>query len=175
MLEDDKGKYMAKIEVTGPSVEVLKVTIDEQRRVYDELVDSKKHLDIKTLTLTGAGLALLTYLYASGNLFVPEQLYGQILYVIGAVLAFGAVGTLLYAVKPSGQWQFPTETDEKLVDLAEADEQAYLVYVKNRYIYCYKNNIKYYSKKQRLMNLSFFPLVFGGIILVAIKVLEGTL
>lgn len=166
---------MVKRDNTQPSVPVLKTAIEEQRRVYDELVDSKKHLDIKTLTLTGAGLALLTYLYASGSLFIPEQLYGQILYVVGALLLFGAVGTLLYAVKPSGQWEFPTETDEKLVNLSETDEQAFLIYVKNRYIYCYKHNIKYYSKKQRLMNLSFFPLVFGGIILVGIKVLEGTL
>lgn len=158
-----------------PSIPVLQATIAEQRRVYDELVDMKRQVNIKTLTLTGAGLALLTYLYSGGNLFIPDEIYGRILYVIGAILTFGAIGTLMYAVKPKGNWEMPTETEEKLKHLSDQDEREYLEYVKNRYIYCYEHNTKYYHSMQRLMSLAFYPLVFGAIILVTIKVLEGNL
>lgn len=163
------------VSVKKPSVPVLQATIAEQQRVYDELVESKRQVNIKTLTLGGAGLALFTYLYTGGDLFIPDEIYGRILYVIGAVLALGAEGVLLFAIKPSGRWELPTESEHKLKNLSETSERDYLEYIKDRYIYCFKHNSKHYSKKQRLMNLSFFPLVFGAIILVAIKVLEGAL
>lgn len=133
----------------------------------------KQNVNIKTLTLAGAGLAVLTYLYGSGDFFIPDEVYGKIFYAIGATLLVGAVSVLLYAVKPSGKWELPTETKQSLQGLSETDKRKYLEYVKDRYIYCYTENGRYYHSKQRLMNLSFYPLVFGAIILVVIKIFGG--
>jgi len=166
---NDKTKHTSK---DGPSIEVLRITVEEQRREYDILSDSKHRVANKTLTLTGAGLALLTFLYADGEIFIPTEIYGQIFYTVGALLNIGALATLLFATKPSGTWELPPEIDT-LESLDEKDERKYLEYIKNRYITCYKSNAKHYQTKQRLMNMSFYPLVFGAIILIIIKLFGG--
>lgn len=162
-------KYVVQNE---PSIEVLRITIEEQRREYDLLNEAKHQVATKTLTLAGAGLALLTFLYSSGDLFVPNELYGKVFYIVGAFLTIGAVCVLLYATKPSGRWELPPETS-RLENLDDKDERKYLEYVKDRYLTCYNLNAKHYQTKQRLMNTSFYPLVFGAIILVTIKIFGG--
>lgn len=155
-----------------PSVEVLRIAIDEQRRVYDEISNSKHAVAVKTITLAGAGLALLTYLYADGNLFIPDEQYGKIFYFVGALLTLSAISMLLFATKPLGKWMVPTE-NTRLKELAERDERKYLEYVSKSYTDCFDHNLKHYHHKQRLMNYAFYPLVFGAIILVVIKIFGG--
>lgn len=156
------------------SKEVLRIALEEQRREYDELTAMKNAVAVKTLTLTGAGLALLTYLYGGGNLFFPQELYGRVFYIVGALLTVGSVSVLLFATKPTGKWELPPQ-DVDLEELTEDDEREYLEYMKRRYLTCWNLNSKYYNMKQRLMNMSFYPLVFGAIILVVIKIFGGQL
>src|SRR4051812_24138100 len=87
--------------VKKPNAAVLRIAIEEQRRVYDELNEATASIKIKILTLTGAGLALLTFLYANPSnlknpLFIPPQIYGKIFYIVGLILTLGSLGMLLY-------------------------------------------------------------------------------
>lgn len=64
---------------------ILEIAIEEQRRVFDHLNAGYEQAKVKLLTFIGAGLALMTYLFSSGNLFVPEELYGKIFYFTGLI------------------------------------------------------------------------------------------
>jgi len=167
---------MAVGEMKKPSIEVLRIAIDEQRREHDELTSAFERLRFKILTLLGGGLALLTFLYSNPNpknpLFLPSELYGKIFYFAGLVLIVGALSALLHATRPSGVWEVAPEAD-KLKRLSEDDQAKYLAYVSKRYLVCYKNNCKEYSTKHKFLNMSFYPLVFGAIILIVIKLFGG--
>ena|SRR5579862_8159721 len=164
---------MATSPQSKPSVEVLRVAIEEQRRFHDELTEAYHGVSVKILTLAGGGLALLTFLYSNpadpkNPLFIPQQLYGKIIYFAALLSTLAALGLLIHGIKPTGQWEVAPET-EALESLDETDEHKYLLYVKNRYVACFKNNLKEYSFKHKYLKLSFYPLVFGAIILVVIK------
>lgn len=155
-----------------PSIEVLRLAVQEQRRVYDEVNIASQQVRVRILTLVGAGLALLTYLYSnqgsSNPLFIPSTLYGKIFYMFGLLLTLGSIGLLLFATKPGGTHELPTESVH-LSNLTEKDEYAYLEYLKDRYLQCYQQNSAHYSSKFKLLNLSFLPLVFGATILIVLK------
>lgn len=156
--------------------EVLMLAIDEQRRVYDMLATLWAQLRVKCFTFLGGGLTALTFLYASTNnkdqLFIPNETYGQILYFAAlGVTIFGLV-SLFLAIKPS-HWEFPTEKHD-LLKLHYATQRSYLEYTKDRYITCYDVNSKAYEYKQRLFNLGLYPLIFGVIILIVLKLFRST-
>lgn len=155
---------------TGTTEEdVLEIAIEEQRRVYDDLSQSYDHAKIKVLTFLGGGLALLTYLYSTSNdLFVPQELYGQIFYFAGLTLIIGALGNLLSALRTS-PWEVPTESKELRKINGSDSRLDYLRYTRDRYLACWDNNIKVYESKQRTLNISFMPLILGAIILIVLK------
>lgn len=159
--------YMPRLDV--PLEGVLELTIEEQRRVYDWISKGYDQLRLKLLTILGGGLGALTFLYSSGELFIPTtDVSGKIFYFFGLAMTLGAVGVLIVALKPL-DWEFPTENK----DIAELDKfetrYDYLVYIKDRYQICYEINISAYNYKQKLFNYALYPLIFGIIILVVLK------
>lgn len=74
---------------------------------------------------------------------------------------------LLVALKPV-HWEFPTEKDS-LLKLDFASENDYLKYTRDRYVTCYEMNVPVYEYKHKLFNTGFYPLIFGVIILVILK------
>ena len=155
----------------NPPEEVLEIAIAEQRRVYDHLCESYQHVKIKILTFLGGGLALLTFLYSDGTTFIPPQVYGRIFYFIGLTLLVSALIMLFVAIRPT-YWEVPTES----VDLRKLDYDSpkdYLNYVKERYLICWDINRKAFQTKQKLLDFAFYPLIFGAIILVVLKIFKG--
>lgn len=154
--------------------EILKLTIEEQRRVYDCVDSNYQQIKTRTIVFLGAGFAVMTFLYSSGDIFFPEQLYGRIFYFV----ALGLVITgfcLLFVALQTAQWEFPTEKT-RLSKLADFRSRiAYLEYVKDRYLACYDRNIAICEKKHRLLSTSFYPLVIGATILVLLKIFKETI
>ena len=156
--------------------EVLEIAIEEQRRVYDLLFSYWNQLRVKIFTFLGGGLTAMTFLYANtqsqDQLFIPGETYGKILYF--AALGFAVFGlvALFLAIKPI-HWEFPTERHD-LESLRHPTKHAYLQYVKDRYLTCYDMNVKGYDYKQRLFNLGLYPLIFGVIILIVLKLFRST-
>jgi hypothetical protein len=153
---------------------ILQLTIEELRRTYDWLDSAYVRLKTKTLTFLGAGLAVLTFLYNGGNTFIPHETYGIIFYFGGLILLLSALALLLIALLPR-HWEFSVEIPDieaisfpSKKDFLE-NEQAYLEYIKNRYVTAYKMNISTYEANQKLLNLSFYPLVLGAIILTVLR------
>ena len=150
---------------------ILRVAIEEQRRTYDWIDKSYDQLRLKILTVLGGGLAALTFLYSTGTLFIPQEIYGRIFYFSGLGMLISALGILIFALKPL-PWEFSIE-DRDLLQLPANNIVEYLEYTKQRHMVCYQINIRAYNFKQRLFNLSLNPLIFGSIILVVIKLFRG--
>jgi hypothetical protein len=154
-----------------PDAEVLEIAVEEQRRVYDWLAGSYQQLRVKIITFLGGGLAVLTYLYTDigpGRLFIPQEGYGKIFYFSGLALIVVSLAGLLIALKPT-HWEFPIELKD-LENIKEKDRREYLDYVNKRYLLCYNLNIVPYELKHKIFNGCFYPLVFGTIILVVLKI-----
>lgn len=146
---------------------ILEVSIEELRRTLDWLSASYDKIKAKTLTFMGGGLALMVFLYSSGDVFFPSELYGRIFYIIGFALVVSALVMLFASMLPR-KWEFSIDSDD-LEDLNFVDKEHYLQYVKNNYMYAYKCNLKTYEKNHKMLTLSFYPLIIGAIILVVLK------
>lgn len=143
----------------------LKLSIDELRRMNDELCSTYISIRNKTLAFIAGSFALLTYLYNGGDLFIPEQLYGKILYFIGLFLCLISIGILFLALHPV-VWRMPTQSK------SYKDKRSYLgllQYIRDEYIEGIGINISHCSNKQKLLNLAFNLLVIGAILLLVIK------
>jgi hypothetical protein len=151
---------------------VLRIAIDEQRLVAQKLHEDYYQMKTRILTYLGGGLAVLTFLYSRADgTFIPDETYGKIFYFAGLGMMVMAISLLLYALTPA-EWEVPTENVK--LELLEGDNDLeYLAYVKLRYVACYKTNIRAYTTKQKLLNTSFFPLIFGAIILVVLNIFGG--
>jgi hypothetical protein len=149
-------------------VEVLEIAIEEQRRADNWISHNYDNVRNKILTLLGGGLASLTFLYASGDLFIPPEIYGKIFYFAALTLILFALSRLIVALQPM-HWEFTIEDRDLNVIHTVQSKLEYLKYVKERYMLVYKMNISVYELKQRLFNLSLYPLIFGVMILVVIK------
>jgi hypothetical protein len=151
-----------------PLKEVLVLTIQEQRRVYDWLDENYNQLRVKSLTILGGGLGALVFLYSSGNLFIPKSTADKIFYFSGLTMVIFAIGLLIASLRPQ-EWEFPTEKKDIACLEQFETEFEHLVYTRDRYQVCYDVNIAAYDYKQKLYNLSLYPLIFGTIILVVLK------
>jgi hypothetical protein len=74
----------------------------------------------------------------------------------------------MMALKPM-HWEFPIELKD-LENIKETTAEEYLDYVNKRYLLCYNMNIVGYELKHRLFNACFYPLIFGAILLVVLKI-----
>lgn len=157
------------------SKEVLRIAIEEQRLVAHKMNDDYYHMKARILAYLGGGFAALIFLYSRYDgkdaAFIPGEVYGKIFYFIALGLVLFAFSVLLYALTGS-LWEVPTE-NVKLNSLSEVDEAKYLEYVKKRYVKCFKTNIRVYSSKQQMVNIAFYPLVFGVTMLVVINLFRG--
>lgn len=163
---------------TKDRIKILELEIEEQRRDYDVLKEAYESAKVKNITFLAAGLALLTYLYASTSgsnlrekLFIPKEAYGVIIYGASAAMFLFALAMLLYALK-TRRWSTAYDNNQEEMVSAHGYEY-YLQYMKRRYLSVYSNNSATYKAKQTLLDMSFIPLVSGGIILVVLKTFGG--
>lgn len=152
--------------------EILIITIDELRRTLDWLDNAYHRVKTKTLTFIGAGLAVLTFLYAtgaeSGDVFFPDEAYGRIFYLIGLGFVISSMIMLFVSMLPR-RWEFTIDRGD-LRDMNFEDKLHYLQYVKDNYLLAYETNLKTYEANHRILNLSFYPLVSGAIMLIVLKI-----
>ncbi len=148
-------------------INILKLSVEELRRMHDELCDTYTSAKNKILAFLAGELGFLSYLYYGGNLFFPQQIYGQIFYFIGIALLLIALAILFIAVQPV-VWVIPTETkvhkDSKYVSY-----ENFLQYIKDQYVEAFLINNAHCSKKHKLLNMAFYLLVIGATLLSVIK------
>ena len=156
--------------------QILKLTIEELRRTSDWLNNAYIRMKNKTLTFLTGGFAVLVFLYSSGNLFIPPQVYGKIFYFVGFGLFMIAMMTLLTVTLKPTIWEFSIENkDIEAIKFPSnvhfiTSEYEYLAYVKERYYESYTKNLSTYEYLCKWQSRSFIPLLIGAIVLVALKV-----
>ena len=155
---------------------ILKVTIEEMRRTMDWLDTAYARHKTRTLAYLSGGLATLTFLYANGDTFIPDNTQGKIFYFAGLGLLLTAIAILLAVQLRPNHWEFSIENrDIEAVKFPTtkdflASEENYLQYVKERYYVAYKMNLAVYEYCCKWQNRSFIPLLTGAIILAVLKV-----
>lgn len=153
-----------------PDVALLERSIDELRRMNDELSDSYNRIKTLTITFIGGSLAFLSFFYGSGNggsLFIPDELYGQIIYALAVLFHGIGLSQLFLNTKPV-IWHIPTDIKEHQA-LAFDSYAAFLQYCKEEYITTWNCNLKQHEKKQSTLHSSLTFLVISAIVLVIIK------
>lgn len=162
---------MRGVRMANPANDVIELAIDELRRIYDSLNHNYDQVKIKILTFLGGGFALLSFLYAGGDLFIPNEPHGRIFYFAGLALILTAMVILFYALRPC-TWYFPTEFKD-LRKLDYKDKNSFLLYVKEEYLDSLIRNGESYELKQRLLNTATYQLIIGAIILVVLNQFGG--
>jgi hypothetical protein len=152
----------------GEEEKVLRLAIKQLAHI--EALYNKNYDQLRTriITTIGAAFALLGYLYRDpGNWFLPENVYGQVMYGAGWLLILTAFVCLfrgMYAVT----WYYPMEL-KSLKKLKFDTEKDLLIEVKEEYLETIENNIIPYEKKQSLYKIALYTLIPGGILLMVIN------
>lgn len=146
---------------------MLEESIVNYRATNAALDDLYRAVKSKIMIILGGSLALLTYLYSSDSLFLPEQLYGRIIYAIGLGLVLAGI-SMLYKASYRRIWAFP-------VDIKETRERTfksyieYLYYVEKNFIEVYEKNSSQYTNVVKWLHWGFVTVVLGAILLIVIK------
>lgn len=155
---------------------MLIIAIEELRRTYDWVDGAFTRMRTKTLAFVGGGLAALTFLYADADTFIPKQTYGKIFYFIGlGLLLAGLITLLVVLLKPVSKEFSIEDKDIEAIHFPSpkdflASEEAYLLYVKERYFTAYKFNLGVYAYCCKWQTRAFLPLLTGAIILAVLKI-----
>ena len=153
--------------------DVLEIAIEELRRTYDKLCNDYDQNRVKTIAFLGGEITLLGFLYASGNLFFPRQIYGKIFYAIALGLLIVAVISFFRALR-SSLWPVPTEFSEiERLNKIHKTKNSFLEYVKDEYLACVKQGIEIHQKKVSMLEFGAIELLTGGTILLLLKFFGG--
>ena len=151
--------------------EVLELALEELRIIYGRLDESLATVKLRTLTFLGAALALLTYLYGQGDLFIPNEQYGRVFYFLGLGMLLSSIGFLLRSIK-SMAWSVPIES--KLGKMrGHKTRLGLLELIVDEYLECMAGNIVKYERKAAYLNYGFVLSLCGGILLLVIKNIGG--
>lgn len=173
-----KAYKTSKAEDKEDKIKSLELEIEEQRRDYDSLDKMYESARAKNYTLLAAAFTLLGFLYGTSpqehtlrlKLFIPKESYGVVVYAVAASLFLFALILLLFATK-ANKWS--TAYDNNQEDSVKSTYEGYLKYMKKRYLYCSGVNGNSYSRKQFLLDMSYMPLLVGGILLVVLKIFSA--
>lgn len=168
-------------------IEILRETITDLRRRYDAIYVMYSGIRSQTITFIGAGFTLLGYLYYPTNtscsnfqieknfeilinrLFIPEEIYGKILYALAIFLIFTAMIRLLLSVR-GFRWEFSCH-EEKFDDIENKETNlSFLQYMRNSYLRVTKLNLSVYEIRHKIVNESLLMLSVGGILMILIKI-----
>lgn len=153
----------------------MQVIVEEQRRDYDYLLKIYDRAGAKENVLLTATFGIIAYLYYSppdGNtgivqrLFVPQEDYGVVIYIIAAGFFIFALFKLMLNVFGDNKWETAYESAKN----EYAGDQ--LQYVKNRYDACHTTNLESYNKRKRDLRFCFYCILVSAIILIVIKTLK---
>lgn len=151
----------------GEQENILKESIDELRRMHDEVCDSYVLTRNKVLAFLAGGLALLSYLYSSGDLFIPEQVYGKIFYFVGVAFCVTSIG-ILFSAMQAVSWSIPTDI-KRHKNIKQKKYIEFLEYIKDEYTESLSKNFIHCENKQKLLNSAVALLIAGAILLLVIK------
>lgn len=158
--------------------EGLKAIVEEQRRDYDYLLRIYDRAGAKENVLLTAIFGIIAYLYYAGpegahgikeRLFIPQEEYGVVIYVIAAGFFVYGLFKLMFNVFGDNPWETAYESSK--TDHTYDSEKT-LLYVKKRYDTIKKTNLKSYNIRRKDLRFCFYTILVSAIILIVIKTLQ---
>jgi len=166
-------------EIRKDRIQSLELGLEEQRRDHEVFNTLYTQVKTKNFTFLAAALALLGFLYGTTpanastlaeKLFIPQEPYGVIIYSLSLAAFLFAIGVLLFALRPQ-PWS--TAYDNNQEDCIADDYERYLEYMKKCYLQASAMNMDSYKRKQNMLDISFVPLLVGGILLLLLRTFGG--
>jgi hypothetical protein len=160
--------------------ELLKLGVDELRRLYDGISHSLDNLRAKALALLVAEIAIVTFLFTSGEngTFTSIKIvYGIIFLCIGIACLASCFFMFLWVISPVKDWEHPPETRD-LKDIFknfDNDPNKLLETLKDDYIRIIPGCIKVIGSKSKKFTTGVYLLSVGVFIVLMIKYGGGTL
>lgn len=155
-----------------PSESITQLAIEELKQINELYNKSYDQLRTRVITIMAAEFALLGYLYRDpGEWFIPDNIYGIILYAVGWLCLIVSFTALLLGLN-STTWYYPMEIKD-LKKLRYKTTEDFLGEIKDEYLLTIELNTIPYEKKQRLFKFGLYALIMGGIILMAISQIEN--
>lgn len=149
-------------------LKIEKLAIDELKQINSLYNKNYDQLRTRIITLFAAGFALLGYLYSKpGHWFLPDSVYGIILYALGWAFMLTAFITLFLGMHTT-VWYYPMDIKD-FKKLKFNDEYEFLSDLRGEYVETITNNSKPYERKQLLFRVGLYTLIMGGIILMVVN------
>lgn len=155
-------------------VEVLRICVEELRRLYDSVSVSFEQLRTKALALIAGEVAIIAFLFSpnSGRFFIsPAPVYGFVIFGIGlALLALSFI--MLLTVISTVSWTHPPdEKDIKDLNNKFKTEESFLTALKDDYMQAIAHCIKKTNARSIRFMIGVYSLSGGFALLVLIKYL----
>lgn len=160
--------------------EALKLIITEQKRDHDYLLHIYNRLRATEGLLLTATFGILAYLYynspiatktsISERLFMPDEDYGKVIYLMAAGFFIYGLFKLMFNVFGYNPWMTAYEAPK--TDYTYNKPLEILKYIRKRYDECLEFNSKKYSKRRTDLNFLFYCTLISAIILIVIKTLN---
>lgn len=156
---------------------VLRIALDELRRVHDHISNIYDQLRVRILALLAGQVAIVTFLF-SGNketrINIPADDAGRIFLSIGAASMILAFTLFVYLIASTRGWPIPGDMDEieqidNGLDNRYDTEEKFLLFLRKDYLNGNRECMKILSRKAIKFNLALYLLLAGAIILLIIK------
>lgn len=151
---------------------IIRLSLDEHRRRYDNINNIYDQLRIKALALIAGEVAIITFLFSGWDFFKLIQGGDRLLlFVTGIILLGIAFGFLLWIIS-TVQWMIPHDystAGKWLKDKNYSNYHSFLEYMHDDYLTATKHCENIVNNKCKKFNWSIFLLAGGVIIVMVIK------
>lgn len=159
-------------ETDTEEVKILHISLEEQRRLYDNTGHIYDQLRIKSLTLIAGEVAIVTFLFTGWN--VHKVLVGsdRIFFLFAGIILMAMAFTLLLWTISTVSWKMAhdfSKAQQWFVDKNRNTERAFLEYLHDDYCHVNAECLKIVSSRCTKFNWSLFMLSAGVIMVMVIK------
>lgn len=157
------------------SVKVLKIALEELRRVHDHITNSYDQLRTKALTMIAGEVAIVAFLFSDQNakLIMPHDLAGIIFFLTALSGLLSAFLLLIRSIAP-GTWYVPGDMEEieqinNGSDNRYETDEKFLLFLRKDYLESSYKCIQIINRRANWVNWGLYILLASVIILIALK------
>lgn len=166
-----------RVEVESEKVKVLRIALDELRRVHEHVSNAYDGLRTRVLAMLAGQVAIVTFLFSgtdSSRIGIPPDTAGRIFLTIGIVALISSFALFVYLTASSKGWPVPGDINE-IEEIDNGNDcrydtvEKFLLFLRKDYLQSTRECINILEKKAIRFNIALYLLLVSVIILLAIK------
>jgi|GEM_PF-1285907 len=163
------------VETETAKVQVLKVALDELRRVHDHISNAYDQLRIKALGMIAGEVAIVTFILAADDhTEIHASDSAEHVFLGAGVFALATAAFLLISAIASGDWFIPGDMGEiEQIDNGKDNRydtvEKFLLFLREDYLDANRMCTKIIGQRAKRVNWGLYLLLAGAIILLVLK------